>query len=77
MANTTISNNAEPSCPLVVVSLSNILKLINTNYLSWKLQIQATLIGYELFKFLNGSRLASPATITKDSTESPNPATTT
>ena len=77
MANTTISNDAEPSCPLVAVSLSNILKLTNTNNLSWKLQIQATLIGYGLFKFLDGSHPAPPATLTKESAKSPNPAATT
>lgn len=74
MAATTIPNDAKPNSPLVIISLPNIIKLTSTNYLSWKLQIEATLIGYNLFKFLDGSFPSPPPTIvTEKSTES-NPA---
>lgn len=76
-ANNTIPNDVEPSEPLVVVSLNNFIKLTNTNYLCWKLQLQATLIGYGLFKFLDNSYPSPPPTITKELAVSPNPAHTT
>ncbi|KAI4331956.1 hypothetical protein L6164_016900 [Bauhinia variegata] len=70
----TIPNDVDPKCPLVVVMLSNILKLTSTNYLSWKLQIEATLVGYGLFKYLDGTFLAPPTTITTETVSEPNPA---
>ena len=74
MTSNTIPNDVEPSNPLVVVNLTNMLKLNNTNYLSWKLQLAATLVGYGLFKFIDGSYPSPPSSITKDATTSPNPA---
>ncbi|KAL5716353.1 hypothetical protein ACHQM5_018062 [Ranunculus cassubicifolius] len=74
MTITTIPNDADPKTPLVIVSIPNITKLNSTNYLSWKLQIEATLIGYGLFKFLDGSWSPPSSTITKENTSSPNPA---
>ncbi|KAI4347888.1 hypothetical protein L6164_008664 [Bauhinia variegata] len=70
----TIPNDVDPKCPLVVVMLSNILKLTSTNYLSWKLQIEATLFGYGLFKYLDGTFPAPPTTITMETVSEPNPA---
>lgn len=74
MASITIPNDADPNSPLVVVTLTNILKLNTTNYMSWKLQIHATLIGYGLFKFLDGTFPSPSPTITTESTSEPNPA---
>lgn len=74
MASNTIPNDAEPTTPLIIDSLPNIIKLTSTNYLSWKLQIEATLIGYNLFKYIDGSLSSPSPTITTDSKTSPNPA---
>lgn len=68
----TILNDSKPSSPLVIVSLPNIIKLNSINYLSWKLQIEATLVGYGLFKYLNGS-FPSPFTVTTETSKTPNP----
>lgn len=73
----TIPNDAQPTAPLIIVSLTNILKLTTSNYMSWKLQVEATLIRYGLYKFLDGSCVAPPATITKGTESVPNPALTT
>ncbi|KAJ9541873.1 hypothetical protein OSB04_028379 [Centaurea solstitialis] len=73
----TIPNDVEPKSPLIIVSLTNILKLTTSNYMSWKLQVKATLIGYGLYKFLDGSCVAPPALITLGTTSAPNPAFTT
>ena len=77
MTSTTITNDAEPTHPLVVVNLSGILKLTSTNYLSWKLQLEATLFGYGLSKFLDGTHPQPEPTVTTTSetstTTTPNP----
>ncbi|KAJ9560165.1 hypothetical protein OSB04_005325 [Centaurea solstitialis] len=66
MVTQTIPNDLEPTVPIIIINLSNILKLTSTNYLSWKLQIEATLVGYELFKFLDGSHPTPPPTVVKN-----------
>ena len=73
MASNTIPNDAQPTSPLIVVNLTNIIKLTNLNYLSWKLQLEAILVGHGLFKFLDGSHAPPPETLTSPTT-SPNPA---
>lgn len=50
------------------------IKLNSTNYLSWKLQVEATLVGYGLFKFLNVSHPSPPSTVPTASSPQPNPA---
>ena len=60
----TIPNAQEPTKPLIMITIHNSIKLTPTNYLSWKLQIEAILIGYDLQKFINGSFTAPPETIT-------------
>ncbi|GMI67477.1 hypothetical protein HRI_000417000 [Hibiscus trionum] len=60
-----IPNSAYPTKPFIIVSLSYILKLTPTNYISWKPQIEATLIGYDLHKFIDGSNLARPNPLPK------------
>ena len=44
----------EPNKPFTFIHISNqnTIKLTSTNYLSWKLQIKALLIGYDLQKLL-------------------------
>lgn len=77
MATSTIPNDAEPKYPLLVVSLPNIIKLTPTNYLAWRLQIEATLVSYGLFKYLDGFFPAPPPTLTVESSTTSNPAHTT
>lgn len=72
--NLTVQNIHEPNKPLIVININNIIKLNSTNYLSWKLQIHATLIGYNLEGFIDGSTPCPPATTTKEGGNSPNPA---
>ncbi|KAJ9557506.1 hypothetical protein OSB04_012120 [Centaurea solstitialis] len=74
MVTQTIPNDLEPTVPIIIINLSNILKLTSTNYLSWKLQIEATLVGYGLFKFLDGSHPTPPPTVVKNNESISNPA---
>ena len=69
-----IPNTQEPTKPLIVINIHNSVKLISTNYLSWKLQIEAILIGYNLQQFIDGSLFAPPTTITINGAAIPNPA---
>ena len=59
-----IPNAQEPNKSFTYIHISNqnTIKLTSTNYLSWKLQIEALLIGYDLKKFIDGSH-PWPATI--------------
>ena len=45
-------------------SLSNITKLSSTNYLTWSLQIQSLLEGYDLHNFIDGAYTPPPPTVT-------------
>ncbi|KAI4297577.1 hypothetical protein L6164_037462 [Bauhinia variegata] len=74
---TTISNMAEPNNPFVIVHFTNVLKLNPSNYIAWKTQIQATLIGYDLFKFIDGSHLAPASMVIVENQTTLNPAYTT
>lgn len=56
------------------INMSNITKLTQTNYLMWKLQVQALLAGYGLVGHLNSSTEISSPTVTVDDVVSPNPA---
>lgn len=69
-----IPNDLDPNTPIIVVNFSNVIKLNSTNYFSWKLQTEATLIGHGLFKFLDGSFPAPSPTIVKDTKSTLNPA---
>lgn len=75
MENNNIPNDVEPTHPLFIVTLSNIIKLTTTNYLSWKLQLEATLIGYGLFQFLDGSHPPPLPTVPNTTNALTNPAT--
>ncbi|KAL6315643.1 hypothetical protein AAG906_003747 [Vitis piasezkii] len=52
-----IPNAQEPTKPLTMITIHNSIKLTPTNYLSWKTQIEAILIGYDLQKFIDGSHM--------------------
>ena len=58
--------------PLLSLYLHHIIKLNPTNYLSWKLQTEAILFGYDLLKFINGTYQSHSPTITTDEKETTN-----
>nr|GMD65699.1 Retrovirus-related Pol polyprotein from transposon RE1 [Ipomoea batatas] len=60
----TIPNTLEPGQPLIVVTFYNTQKLTSSNYLTWKIQLEAILIGYDLEHFIYGSKPVPTATIT-------------
>ncbi|KAL4295158.1 hypothetical protein GQ457_12G010840 [Hibiscus cannabinus] len=70
----TLLNTQYPRHPLTLVTFHNSIKLTSTNYLSWKTQINSILIGYDIYKFIDGSYPSPTTTITVDNTSSPNPA---
>lgn len=72
-ASNTIPNTQDPSQPFLSINLQNILKLTPTNYLSWKLQIEAILVGYDLLQFIDGSLPCPSSKTIVDSEEIINP----
>lgn len=73
----TMTNPYEPSKPFTCITLGSVTKLIPTNYLNWKLQVEAFLDGYDLLKYPDGSFPALPDSITTTATPlvtTPNPA---
>ena len=50
-------HSQDPHHPLLTINLSNITKLSSTNYLTWSLQIQSFLEGYDLHHFIDGAIL--------------------
>ncbi|KAL6340900.1 hypothetical protein AAG906_032011 [Vitis piasezkii] len=73
----TIQNSQDPQYPLLTINLSNITKLSSTNYLTWSLQIQSLLEGYDLHHFIDDAHTPLAPTITVTSVASPNLAYTT
>ncbi|WVZ15231.1 hypothetical protein V8G54_012797 [Vigna mungo] len=70
-----ISNPHEPSKPFTCITRSSVTKLLPSNYLTWKLQVEALLDGYDLLKYPYGSFPAPPMTIsTTGVPPTPNPA---
>lgn len=70
-----IPNPADPSTPYTLIQIPHAIKLTSTNYVAWKTQIQATLLGYDLWKFVDGTNPSPPASITHaDGTTITNPA---
>lgn len=69
---TTITNPNDGARPFVIVHFTNAIKLTPSNYITWKSQIQATLTGYDLFKFLNGDHPAPPTTLTTNNVTTSN-----
>ncbi|CAH9070962.1 unnamed protein product [Cuscuta epithymum] len=69
-----IPNSSEPQKPLISINLGNVIKLTPTNFISWQLQIQSILTGYNLDGYLDGSHPCPPATVVTNGVISPNPA---
>ena len=65
-----ITNSLEPTNALVIINTNNIVKLTFTNYLSWKLKVEAFLICYDIYKFIDGSNHSPPSTITTNDVKS-------
>ncbi|KAL6333814.1 hypothetical protein AAG906_029000 [Vitis piasezkii] len=68
-----IPNAQEPTKPLTMITIHNSIKLTPTNYISWKTQMEAILIGYDLQNSLMDPTLP-PTTITTNNVVSTNPA---
>ncbi|RVW21849.1 Retrovirus-related Pol polyprotein from transposon RE1 [Vitis vinifera] len=73
----TIQNSQYSQHPLLTINLSNITKLSSTNYLTWSLQIQSLLEGYDIHHFIDGAHTLPPPTVTITGVASPNPTYTT
>lgn len=70
----TLNNPSEPTIPFTVVSLGHITKLCSTNYSIWEPQLTATLTGYGVIGYVNGTKIAPAKTITIETVSKPNPA---
>ena len=73
----TIQNSQDPQHSLLTINLSNITKLSSANYLTWSLQIQSLLEGYDLHHFIDDAHTPPPPTVTVTGVASLNPAYTT
>nr|CAN80558.1 hypothetical protein VITISV_023041 [Vitis vinifera] len=60
----TIQNSQDPQHSLLTINLSNITKLLSTNYLTWSLQIQSLLEGYDLHHFIDDTHTPPPPIVT-------------
>lgn len=49
----TIPNHADPTKPLIMVNVHSVVKLTASNYLIWKAQLTALLIGYDLYQYID------------------------
>ena len=68
-----IPNTQEPTKPLTLIAIHNSIKLTSPNYLSWKLQMEAILSGYDLQEFIDESCNVPMTTITETNKTKPNP----
>ncbi|KAJ9555883.1 hypothetical protein OSB04_010497 [Centaurea solstitialis] len=59
----TIPNREEPNKPLTMININSVIKLTSSNYLLWKAQLEALLVGYDLHHFVDGSVNPPSATI--------------
>lgn len=77
MANSTptyqIPNSEDPTKPFIFINIHNTIKLTSTIYLSWKMQVQAILIGHDLYKYVDGTLTSPSPTITTENVAKPNP----
>lgn len=69
MNQSVIPNVEDPTKPLTILYLHNTIKLNSTNYIAWKTQMQAQLLGYDLYKFVDGTFPSPPNTITTEGGE--------
>ena len=74
----TIHNTNEPNQTLITINISAQapLKHTNNNYMFWKLQFHTIFIGYDLLGYIDGSKPCPAASITSNTTTTPNPAHT-
>ncbi|KAJ9550508.1 LOW QUALITY PROTEIN: hypothetical protein OSB04_014553 [Centaurea solstitialis] len=49
----TIPNREEPNKPLTMININSVIKLTASNYLLWKAQLEALLVGYDLHHFMD------------------------
>lgn len=68
-----IPNTSNPSKPFIFLNIPNVIKLTATNYLSWRMQIEAILVGHDLFQFVDGYFASPPSTIIQNDTTITNP----
>lgn len=68
-----IIDNANSKQPFIVINLQNIIKLTPHSYLSWKLQVEAMLVGHDLKKFIDNTYPCPSSTHTVDEKEVSNP----
>ena len=61
--NSSIRNPYEPSKPFTCITLSSVTRLLPSNYLTWKLQVEALLDGHDLLKYPDGSFPALATTV--------------
>ncbi|XP_010418766.1 PREDICTED: uncharacterized protein LOC104704358 [Camelina sativa] len=59
---------------LLTINMTNVTKLLPTNYLMWKPQVRALVTGYGLLGYLDGSTTIPPSTTTVNNVDVPNPA---
>ncbi|XP_010556383.1 PREDICTED: uncharacterized protein LOC104825710 [Tarenaya hassleriana] len=64
----------EPTKTLLSVNMSNVTKLISTNYITWSLQIRALLEGHKLDCFITDDGVVPPAKIDNTGVLVDNPA---
>ncbi|KAG7564506.1 Ribonuclease H-like superfamily [Arabidopsis suecica] len=67
-----IFNGSGPKTSVISLNLSKITKLTSANYLTWKLQVRATLEGHELHPFIE-ERTVSEPTVTNNNVSATNP----
>lgn len=68
-----IGNPHDSSKPFTFININNTVKLNPLNYLSWKLQLQAILIGHDLLRFVDGTTATPTVTTISDGAEISNP----
>lgn len=47
MANNQLTNTEDPTKPFTLLHLANTFKLTSTNYIPWKTQLKAQLLGHD------------------------------
>lgn len=55
-----LPNTNEPSKPLIVMNVHSVQKLTPSNYIIWRSQLEALLIGYDLHQYVDSSSLTPP-----------------
>ena len=76
VTNPVIHNTNESNNTLIAINISAQapLKLATSNYISWKLQFHTLFVGYDILRYVDGSKPCPPATLNQNNTIIPNPA---